>query len=329
MFAEHVLGVLTSSKYRKGSLEQMDFAGYRTAFLAPLLRCTRAGTPVQVTLMAFPFKVPNPAKVGPRVLPDLAEFTAIRRCLALAGAIAEVYPPGLRFEIIHDGALIGDVFGVPLGEVRAYEAYFAQLLRRAGADALIRCHDFQAIQRGAGLDATAALGDLHEDARRWWRAARGTRAWQASFRKTLGMLSLRDLPQEEAAELLRLATPAYLPARHAALERRVHDAMIAYRVKNAIIHRFDPRSAVFPDAIHATTRVRAGRLGLWLVRRGSSLLPWHGVGVVDEAARVRVALADEVSGRSEVRGVFLSGEDTPFCYAPSNRQTNLAAVLPA
>jgi hypothetical protein len=27
--------------------------------------------------------------------------------------------------------------------------------------------------------------------------------------------------------------------------------------------------------------------------------------------------------------VFLSGEDTPFCYAPSNRQTNLAAVLPA
>jgi hypothetical protein len=326
--AERVLRVLSSSKYRKGSLEQMDFARCRASFLATLLRCTRLGTPIQLTLMAFPFKVPNPAKVGPRVLPDLAELAAIQRLRALGAAIAELYPPGLRLDIIHDGALIADVFDVRLDEVRAYEAYFGRLLRVAGVEGRIRCHDFEDVQRRAGLDPTAALDRLRDEATRWWRTTRDRPLWRASFRKTCGMLRTRDLPQAIAGQLLRAANAGSLPSEYASVERRVHEAMIAYRVKNAIIHRFDPRSIAFPDAIHATTRVRGGRLALWLVRRGSSLLPWHGVGAVDEGGRARVMLAEQIADCPDLKGVVVPGEDTPFCYAPSNGRLDLGAVLP-
>jgi hypothetical protein len=66
-----------------------------------------------------------------------------------------------------------------------------------------------------------------------------------------------------------------------------------------------------------------------LVRRGSGLLPWHGVGAVDNAGRARVTLAAQVEGRPDVRAVVLPGEDTPFCYAPVDARADLAALLPA
>jgi len=279
--------------------------------------------------MAFPFKVPNPAKVGPRVLPDLAELVAIHLFRSLGRAIAEVYPPGLLLEIIHDGALIADVFDVGLDEVRTYEAYFGRLLRMAGAESRIRCHDFEDMQRQAGLDPTDAIDELREEARRWWRTTRGTPAWRAAFQRTCGMLRLRDLPQSVAGQVLRAASTGFLPSEYASLEQRVHEAMIAYRVKNAIIHRFDPRGAAFPDAIHATTRVQRGRLALWLVHRGSSLLPWHGVGAIDGSGRARVMLAEQVAAHPDMQGVNLPGEDTPFYYALSNRRLDLGAVRPA
>ncbi len=327
--AERVLQLLVSSRYRKGSLQQMDFHRCRSQLLASLRRCTRAGAPVRLTLMAFPFKVPNPAKAGSRTLPDLAELTAIRWCQALGARVAEIYAPGLRLEIIHDGALIAEVFGVGADEVRAYEAYFGRLLRSCGADGLIRCHDFEALQRERGLDPAPALEGLREEAAHWWRTSRHTPGWRACFSKTLGMLQLRDLGRREAAGLLQAGLRGSLPAEYASVERRVHEAMIAYRIKNAIIHCFDPRAAVFPDAVHATTRVQPGRLALWLVRRGNGLLPWHGVGAVDGAGRPRVALAVEVESRPDMRAVVLPGEDTPFCHAPVTGRADLAALLPA
>jgi len=327
--AERVLQLLSSSRYRKGSLEQMEFPRCRSHLLATLRRCTRAGAPVQLTLMAFPFKVPNPAKVGSRTLPDLAELTAIRWCQALGARIAEIYSPGLRLEIIHDGALIAEVFGVALAEVRAYEKYFGRLVQAAGAEGTIRCHDFDMLQRRTGLDPSPALDHLREEAAHWWRFSRGTPGWRACFSKTLGMLQLREVSPEAAGRLLHAAANGSLPPEYARVEERVHQAMMAYRLKNAVIHCFDPRPAAFPDAIHATTRVQPGRLALWLIRRGSGVLPWHGVGAVDDAGWVRVAFAEQVAGRPDMRAVALPGEDTPFCYAALNGRTDPAALLPA
>jgi len=309
-----VLELLTSSHSRKGSLQQCDYPKLVVAMRASLERSVRAGAPVGLTLMAFPFKVPNPAKVGGRMLPDFAELAAIRRLSALAGRIRAFYPPGLQVELIHDGALIAPAFGVTQEEVRAYERYFAGLLARADEGGAIRPHDFEQLQGKAGLRPEPVIDRFRDEAIQWWRTARGTPSWRERFGKTLGMLNLRDLPAAEAAGMLAAGRDGALPSEFGEVEQRVHQAMIAYHALDTLIHRLDPRPLLFPDAIHATTRVQPRRLALWLVRRGNGLLPWHGVGTLDGEGRAGVAIAERVMSRPDMSPLTLPAETTPFCY---------------
>ena len=96
--------------------------------LSTLGRRINRGLPIQLTVLAFPFKVPNPAKVGARRLPDFAELAAIRHCCALGATIQDIYPPGLEIHILHDGLFIAEVFGIEREEVRQYETYFTTCL---------------------------------------------------------------------------------------------------------------------------------------------------------------------------------------------------------
>ena len=165
--AERVFSVLISGAYRRNSLARMRLAECRPAMMAALRRCTKNGSPIQLTVLAFPFKTPNSAKVGSRQLPDFAEFAAIRHCCALRDAIQKVYPPGLEFHILHDGTLIAEVVGIETSEVRQYEEYFANLIRIAGAADFIRCHDFGTLQQRSGLDPSALLEQLRSGAEQW------------------------------------------------------------------------------------------------------------------------------------------------------------------
>jgi hypothetical protein len=287
--------------------------------LAALRRRTKREAPVQLTLLAFPFKVPNPAKVGARKLPDFAEFAAIQHFCLLRDAVQRVYPPGLEFHILHDGSLIGDVFGISSHEVRRYEAYFAKLVERARATAFIRCQDFSLLQRHAALDPGESIGRLRSEAEQWWQGRRGTAEWKLSFWKTFGMINLREHPTTVVANLMAEARAGRLPAGYERLERRVHSAMVQYHVKDAIIHQFDPRPLCFPDAVHATTQPRRGRLSIWMVRRGQSLLPWHGVGCLDHRGRARVLHAADVLDRPSYWSVSAADEKTPFVYLQSAR----------
>jgi len=323
--ADEVLSLLTSSMTRKGSLKKMRYDETRPLLLAVLRRRIAMGEPVQLTLMAFPFKVPNPAKVGPRAMPDLAELAAIQRFCSLEKMIRAVYEPGLELHILHDGALLSDVFDISVEEVRRYEGYFQGLIRIADACGFIHCHDFTEMQRSGGLDPTRTLTSLRAEANDWWNSTLGAPEWRACFRKTLGMMNLRALPWQIASGLLGEAREGRLPAGFADLERRVHRAMVEYRMKDQIIHRFDPRPICFPDAIHATTQQRPGRLALWLVRRGRGFLPWHGVGVVNCLRQVSVRPAEDVLNRPDIQPMYLGSEPSPFLYLASAAE-NFAAT---
>jgi hypothetical protein len=293
--------------------------------ISALRRCTKNGSPIQLTVLAFPFKTPNSAKVGARRLPDFAEFAAIRHCCALRDAIQVVYPPGLELHILHWRVLIAEVAGIRAQEVRQYEEYFAKLIKIAGASDFIRCHDFGALQLRGALDPSASLDQLRSEAEQWWWLNRGTADWRLIFRKTLGMVNMREFPPTTAAKLLHHARLGRLPRGCESLERRVHEAMVQYRVKDAIIHQFDPRPCCFPDAIHATTQDRQGRLSIWMVRRGwrgQSLLPWHGVGCLDDRGRAQVVHAADVFDRQNYSPTCIAGEKTPFVYR------KLAASVP-
>ena len=319
--AERLFSVLLSSAYRKNSLTAMELSRCRPTIMSALQRCIGRGSPIQITVLAFPFKVPNPAKVGARTLPDFAELAAIHQCLKLRAAIQCVYSPGLSYHILHDGPLIADTFGVEIDEVRQYQTYFSKLAEKV-APGFIRCYDFEVLQQQSALDPSEAIEELRFIAKRWFWERHGTAEWKAAFCKTLGMINLREIPVKQVADLLRHATVGRLPFGWEHIEQRVHSAMTQYHVADAIIHQFDPRSSCFPDAIHATTQERPGRLALWTVRRGQSLLPWHGVGCLDERGRARVLHAIQVRERGNYHPVFVQGETTPFVYREGNGPTD-------
>jgi hypothetical protein len=312
--AARLLALLTSSPVRKGSLAQMQLERCVADLRRPIERCVRADKPVQLTLMAFPFKVPNPAKVGDRRMPDLAELAALVRLYRLNARASSIYPPGLEIHIIHDGAYIADVFGISLEEVRNYENYFARLVRALDANGFLYQHDFQDLLDSCICDPRQQAAHLREVALEWGRCSQDRPEWTEWFSKTLGMINLRSLPIDEVCRLLDRASSGQLPPQYRDLERSVHVAMLRYYARDSLLHAYDPRSVCFPDAIHATTQCRPRRLAIWMVNRGQSLLPWHGVGVIDRGGKWRVSLARELLRNPSYAPVFLEGEDTPFFY---------------
>jgi hypothetical protein len=312
--AERLLALLTSSAVRKGSLEKMQFSRCFPDLLGAIRRCVHADKPVQLTLMAFPFKAPNMAKVGPRRMPDLAELIALVRLDHLNAKAKCIYPPGLEIHVIHDGSYIGPVFGVAAEEVRLYESYFAHLVRAVGMDRFIRLHDLQALAGVRLGDAEQQEAQLQGSIQDWKRSSANSEEWKDRFSKTLGMIDLRGLAISEVCTLLDHGASGELPSGYVQLEQQVRIAMLRYHARDSLLHACDPRPDCFPDAIHMTTQCRPRRLAIWMVRRGRSLLPWHGVGAVDRDAGWRVALARDILWDPSYRPIFVQGEDTPFFY---------------
>ena len=277
---DDVLRILLSSRFRKGSLEAMDVDAF-VARARPLLDATvRRGAPVRLTVVAFPFKVPNPDAVGSRTLPDLAEAAALRRFVALDAAVRSVYPPGIEVVVIHDGTWIGPCLGVAVEHACAYTEYFARMVDLAGLGSLVRTvHLLDVLPHEArelGSSCVRADGDC-------------SIVDPSLVRKTLGLLDVQKVEDVERA------------AR-------------TYAALDAIRRRFDPRPVLFPDAIHVATGMRPGRLALWLVRRGDSMLPWYGVGVLDARGHASVKPLRHVERVGGYEAVHLDGETTPFCY---------------
>jgi len=312
--AERLLQLMTSSAVRKGSLEQMQFWCCRADLLRAIERRVQADKPVQLTLMAFPFKVPNPAKVGPRRLPDLAEYAALLRLRQLRDKVKPIYPPGLEIHLIHDGSYIASVFGITLEEVRRYESYFARLVDSLGPERFIHLHDLKALSRADAGRLGRRAAYVREAMRHCQPDAWEMAEWTDRFSKTLGMINLRSFSVREACRLLDHSQSGRLPPEYREIERQVRVAILRYSFRDLLLHALDPRPVCFPDAIHATTQCRPSRLAIWMIERGRSLLPWHGVGVVDRTGKWRVAQARELFQNAAYRPVFLDGEDTPFFY---------------
>ena len=327
--SERILELLVSSRHRKGSLEEMQFASCRHRLLERIDRCVTRGGPIELTLMAFPFKVPNPAKVGWRRLPDLAELASLCRLRMLHDEVQALHAPGLRLHLIHDGSYIGDVFGVANDEVRQYEAYFQYLIAKVAMESVVRTHDFTGLLLHRREDVEASLERIAARALAWFHNERDSAEWQGCFQRTLGMINLRDVSVRTASHLLEIAALGLVPGSLNGVQHRVQAAMLRYRIRDTVLHACDPRPQLFPDAIHLTSQNRPGRLAIWLVRRGDSRLPWHGVGVVDSQGRAKVLPYEVVHATPDFRPVRLRGEGAPFAYVVEPRSASAGRWPPS
>jgi hypothetical protein len=318
--ATDILSLLLVSRFRKGSLDAMgvhDFIRHHQGLVA---KRVQQGLPIQLTLIGFPFKAPNPLKVGQRSLPDLAEIAALKMLFTIREMVRAIYAPGMEIVIIHDGTYIANALEVPMEEVRLYTEYFSHLLGLTGADRFIRCEDLSDLMQtyGPGAEAFTSMAQTILESQPG-RPGQG----DAAFRKTLGMLNLRSVSSSDLLPIISEVISKGSESRSdvaGIVYKRVGKAMARYDALDALLHQCDPRPHAFPEAIHTTTRCQPGRLAIWLVRRGKGMLPWQGVGVLQANGRIDVSYHIDVERSGAYRPVFVDEESTPFFYEHCSKE---------
>ena len=104
---------------RKGdatNLDGVDVARYKKL----IERFVKAGEPVQMVFIGFPFKSHhNPLKTN-RQLPDLGEFYFLRRLLEIDATVKQVYAPGISWIILSEGEAYREIGHISGQEVCEY-----------------------------------------------------------------------------------------------------------------------------------------------------------------------------------------------------------------
>ncbi|TWF94556.1 pyoverdine/dityrosine biosynthesis protein [Saccharopolyspora dendranthemae] len=345
--------VLTRKQFIKGSRANYRLDDLKRDAEAPV----RAGEPIDVVLLGFPVKqCLNRLKAsGP--LPDLAELGAMARLREMQRAVAAVYPPGLRFNILTDGrhfrsrpAAIADAYQRKLRE-------YGELVG-IGDRTLVADIDEVAEQRlGPGLPAERArrianyrklLSDRLRDfdiTDNPLRTLESVHDWSTAetdfaphviglFREIL-MSLVYSVPVTVPAGTDRLewsaalyadiynvtdqnATAAVLQGRRAVLRRAWH-TVIRYMATMQVDDEFG-YELMFPHRVRLTlSAVRQGCLGFTYLG-GSGLLPWQGTGVLDPRGHVAIDFAISLLDQGFVPVYSpLLGPRQPWAMVPAGR----------
>jgi len=117
--------ILTRSRFLKGSRSCYPLATAMTQ-IAPFIKARR---PVTILASGFPFKQHDNGLKAAGPCPDLAELGALLRLKELQGAVAALYPPGLRVVVLNDGGYSRPRDWADIRRYRCQLQRYAQLLR--------------------------------------------------------------------------------------------------------------------------------------------------------------------------------------------------------
>jgi hypothetical protein len=92
------------------ALNKFDDTRDRLRFIEVLNEFVRAGTQIDMSLPAFPFKSANKVYKALGFLPDKAEEIALERLHNMCKRIEEFYKPGAKVVIISDGLVYNGLF---------------------------------------------------------------------------------------------------------------------------------------------------------------------------------------------------------------------------
>lgn len=145
-----MFAVMSSKRYRAGTMTQTRFADNRDLWRPTVERYLAEGRPLQFVLPSFPFKHANPFKDS-RHSPDMGEILCLTRLFEICQAIQRVYPPGAQFVIIADGLAYHAMFGITYFEAIQYREEVQRLIMRLGFDSV----DTMGIRRGRTIPASA------------------------------------------------------------------------------------------------------------------------------------------------------------------------------
>lgn len=118
-----------------------------------------AKRPIDLNLVAFPFKSGNRDHLVLGHLADMAEFKSLEYLNTMRQAIADIYP-NVQFRIYTDGLLFNDLFEIPDEHVAAYEESLRQLGQSFPEIRIITFSEILA-HKGVALQQVRENSDLH------------------------------------------------------------------------------------------------------------------------------------------------------------------------
>ena len=342
--------ILTRSRFLKGSRSCFPLKT-AVAKMAPFIKARR---PVAILASGFPFKQHDNGLKAAGPWPDLAELGALLRLKELQETFAALYPPGLRLVVLNDGG-----YSRPRdwAEIRRYRRQLRRYAQLVGLDNTVRFVDqSRFVARTLGPQGWAEreryrrtfhklISQLTDGPRSLDTASRADqRLAEAlplallvdvpSFRDTLASMvysvpvpapSGVD-PRRWACEVLawpdRYTEPGLSPDLTSARQQVVASAwkdsvdhLAACLADTATgVHRRYP-----PHVRLATVVSRPGCSGFSYLG-GSTLLPWHGTGCLDDRGLLCAEFLVSLDHRSFLPVYSeLIGEEQPLLMVPSTR----------
>jgi hypothetical protein len=278
-----------------------------------------SGSPIRVVIPIF-CVIANPLKRFRHISITAGEMVTLRTLSNISGMIAEIYPPGLVFEVVSDAMFYATPFGVHLADAAIYLQQLRRTARALGGDR-VRLHDMSELL----ADHAPEFGKRYE---RWLcrythnELCDGTSqssldVWLESMQACLNVSQYKHdynwLRETFSSPANRLdANP---------LRVRARAALLKYRALKAAASDVGWEERVFPGALRATIHTKSiPVLGLRLYpeyKFRSRLLPYHGVPLIQHSVKTglrRMVIEPEMylACRSELTRVVDNTGGTVF-----------------
>ncbi|MGH3737828.1 MAG: L-tyrosine/L-tryptophan isonitrile synthase family protein [Micromonosporaceae bacterium] len=334
--------VLTHSRFRRGPRRHFPLAALRDR----VGRFVTAGEPVPVALQGFPFKHCDNGLKAAGPLPDLGDLGAVLRLVELQRACTAYYPPGLDVMVMADGGYFRP--RAP-ADLHRYRTALWRLEELAGLGGALRWR----IKRDVIAESLGTAAARREEYVRDYQelidervrpyAARHDAAaadeplasvlpertprFSGLYRSLLYSVPVPSPNGEVGPEWSRRVladlpgdgrhVPAAVRLARRAVLRRAWDATVEYLAVLAADLRCRVDQALPPHLRLRSGLTGPGELGLTYLG-GSTLLPWHGTGCVDERGQVAVDFRVVLHDRGMVPVHTPStGPRQPFAMVPS------------
>lgn len=253
-----------------------------------------AQCPIEVILPAF-CVISNPVKRLQQTVVTVAEEITLRHLGNISHIIEQIYAPGMTFHVISDSTFYALSFGVTAVESYNYIFLLRKHVKNLNLDKNIQIHDMSVL-------ISEYMIPFQEHFDSWWRQFTSnplvdglSRAeyeqWlinmMASINTRQMNLTYKRMRDVFGPHVLSHSNDHVLST----IQEQARSALAIYRALKAAIAEMKWEDLFFPNAIRATIHTKSiPILGLRLYpeyKFSSTLLPYHGVAVLEYASKTR------------------------------------------
>ena len=313
--SEKILHIITSKRYRNGSLDTINLKKYKGKFLKKINQNIKEKRSIEIMMPAFPFKIKNPLK-SQRGDADLAEIGAFLRFHEINLQIKKIYSPGAKFFIFHDGHLYYKYFLHRLSDTDKYLKSLKKFLKKLNLGKEIIILDIS-----KKLKKIKDFGEILKEAKKemanMWKYKKYDEKIQKIISSSKKNLNLSHIAYEKLNHIF-LYDDWDLEKDEKVLKdiikEKAEKTAFEYMVIQHALEKAKFFEKIRPLAIRATVHPKEGQIGLFLVKRKTHLLPWMGVGILKSNGMISVRYERELIDNEKYVPVFLKGEKFPFFY---------------